>query len=76
MIKSFLVPGSILELAMRRCVIGKDTSLLFPNGAKQSPVVVAQPDERLETRTQKRALCWCGKADAACLVHTNERTGK
>ena len=28
-------PGSILELAMRRCVLGKDALYLFPIGAKQ-----------------------------------------
>ena len=41
---------------MRRCVFGKDTLRLFPIRAQQSTLVVAQPDERLANRTQKRVL--------------------
>ena len=47
------------ELAIRRCVLGKDSSRLFPIGVKHSrslPVVVAQPHKRLADRTQKRVL--------------------
>ena len=33
-------PGSIPELAMRPCVLGKDTLSLFPFLAKQSTLVV------------------------------------
>ena len=36
MIERLLNLGSILELAMRRCVFGKDTSHLFSIAAKQS----------------------------------------
>ena len=31
-----MTPGSIPELAMRRCIFGKDTLHLFPIEAKQS----------------------------------------
>ena len=42
---------------MRLCVLWKDIKQLFPIGVKQStPVVVAQRDERLAKRTQKREL--------------------
>ena len=34
-IGKLLTPGLILEPAMRRCVLGKDTSCLFPIGADQ-----------------------------------------
>ena len=36
MIKRLLNPGSILELSVHRCVLGKNTSRLFPTRAKQS----------------------------------------
>ena len=47
----------ILELAMRRCVFEKKQGL-FPISAKHSnpSVIVAQPDERLASKTQKNAL--------------------
>ena len=54
--KRLLIHGSILELAMRRCVLGKET---FPIGVKQSTRcdgLVVQPDERLANRYQKRML--------------------
>ena len=35
MIKRLLAPGSIPELAMRRCVLKKDTLRLFAIGVKQ-----------------------------------------
>ena len=41
-----------------RCVLGKDTLLIFPTRDKQ-PVVVIQPDERFSNKTQKNALRWC-----------------
>ena len=34
--KKLLNPGSIPELAIRRCFLGKGTLRLFPIGAKQS----------------------------------------
>ena len=36
MIQRMLSSGSILELATRRCVFGKDTLRFIPIGAKQS----------------------------------------
>ena len=44
MIERLVTPTSILDLAMRRCVLGKDTLRLFSIGAKQSTVTEAQPD--------------------------------
>ena len=35
-IEKLLTPGSILELAMRHCVLREDTLRLFPIGAKKS----------------------------------------
>ena len=48
-IKKLLDPCSILELALRRCVLGKDILRLLP-----TKVTVAKPDKRLTNRTQKR----------------------
>ena len=42
---------SILELTMRRYVLGSDTLRLL--GPSSLPVVVAQPDERLANKTSK-----------------------
>ena len=36
--------------------------------------VVAQSNERLAKRTQKKVLCFGAVRDAECLVHTNEQT--
>ena len=60
MIERSLTPGSILELAMRCCVLGKDTLCLFPLGPSSLPVVEAQPYERPTNKTQKSALRWYG----------------
>ena len=51
--RKILIP----ELAMRRCVFEKKQGL-FPISAKHSTffVIVAQPDERLASKTQKNAL--------------------
>ena len=49
-IETLLVPSSIPELAMRRCVFGKDNLCFLPVGAKQSTHVVIQPDESLANR--------------------------
>ena len=59
LVERLLTTGSIPELAVSPyCVLGKDTLRLFPFRAKQStPVVVAQPEERLAKRTNKRKLC-------------------
>ena len=71
--KTLLTPGSILELAMRRCVLGKDTFYTyFPLRPSSLPVAAAQHDAKLANRTPKSALRWCGYAE--CLVHTDERT--
>ena len=70
-----LTPGSIPELAMRRCVLGKDTLSVFSIGPSNLPAVVDQPDEIIANRTQKMVLCvGVGSTDAEFLVHTNERT--
>ena len=36
MVERILAPGSILELAMRRCVLRKDIGCIFQINAKQS----------------------------------------
>ena len=53
-----LTLGSILNLAMRRCVFGKDT--YFTLGPSSLPLVVAQLDKRLANRihTKYPALMW------------------
>ena len=59
MIERLLTPGSILELAMRRFVLGKDTLRLFLIVAKQSTCCAAhQPNERFANTTQKRVICF------------------
>ena len=40
MIERLLTPGSILELAMRRCVIGEGTFSYSPVGASSLPVLI------------------------------------
>ena len=57
-IEKLLDPGSIPELVMRRRVLGKDTSLLFPIGAKRSTAMVAELDVGLAIRIPK-TLCIC-----------------
>ena len=53
--KRMPTPGSIPEITIRCCVLGKDTlRILFPIGIKQSTrFVIAQPEERLASRTPK-----------------------
>ena len=48
-----LTPGSILELAMRRCVFGNNTLRLFLLGPSSPPIAEVQLDKVLATRTQK-----------------------
>ena len=55
-IKKLLTPGLILELAMRRCVLGKTLYAYSPLGTSSLPDVVAQLDERLANKTPKSAL--------------------
>ena len=63
--KQSFAPGRIhysakyMEL-MRHSAIGKDTLRSLPIWTKQSPVMVAQPDERLANGTKKGALRRCG----------------
>ena len=54
-IERLLTPGSIRELAMRRCILEKDTLRFFSIGAKSLSVVVASLT-RLANRTLK-VLC-------------------
>ena len=49
----------ISELAIRRCVLGKESLRLFPIGPSNLPVVVAQPDEIPANKALKRVLCDC-----------------
>ena len=53
-----LTPGSIPERAVRRCVLGKDTSPNIPLGPSSSPVLVTQPNKKLaNTKTGCLLLC-------------------
>ena len=52
-IKMLLAPTAILELAMRRSVLGKNTLRLFPLRPSSLPVMVAQLDKRLQKKTKK-----------------------
>ena len=63
MIERLLIFGSILELAMRRSVLGKDILLLFPVRVKQSTTfVVAKPSLKkdLQQNPKKSDLRWFG----------------
>ena len=56
-----LTSGVIPKLAMRRCVLGKDTLYAYlPLELCSLPVMVAQADERLANRTKEKcsALMW------------------
>ena len=55
-----LTPGSIPQLAMRRCVLGKDTLRYFQLMPSSLAVVEAKPDERLEKEPTKVTLRWSG----------------
>ena len=63
-----LNPGSIPELAVRRCVIGGDTTLL-PTGPSRPPAVVARPDGDTQTQAKKGCDGWAG---AARFIQTDE----
>ena len=69
-----MTAGSIPELVMCRCGLGKDTSRLFPVGAEPSIRLVAYPEERHANRTQKSALRWCVRQkQRVWFIPTNER---
>ena len=51
MIERLLIGGSIPELALRRCVLEKNTLLLLSILVKSLPVVVAESEDRLANRT-------------------------
>ena len=88
MIERLLTPGSILELAMSRCVLENS---YFPLGQSSGPaslgqsfifhwgkpVAVAQPDAKLGNRTPKRVPCVgvAKQAQNACLIRMNEAKG-
>ena len=59
--------NAILELAMRCCVLGKDTLLLFSIRTEQSTRCGG-----IASRSQKSALRWCGLTDAEILLRANE----
>ena len=49
------------RMAMRRCVLGKDTLLLFSIGAKQSTRYGGPAQTKdLQIEPKKSALRWCG----------------
>ena len=73
-IKMLLAPTAILELAMRRSVLGKNTLRLFPLRPSSLPVMVPSLTKDCKKKTKKSTLRWCGKTDAECLVHMNERS--
>ena len=55
-----LTPDSIPELAMRRCVLGKDTLRSFPIGAKQYPLWWSSLTKKVQQEPKKSAVRWCG----------------
>ena len=54
MIERLLTSGSILELAIHRCVLGKDTLRLFPIRPHSLPIVVASMTKDLQMQPIKR----------------------
>ena len=52
-----LAPGSIPDLAMRRCVLGQNTLRLFSIGTQQFTSCGILLDGRLANRTEKKVLC-------------------
>ena len=58
-IEMLLTPGSILELAKRRCLLGKNTLRLFPR-VKQFTRLGGPAWQKTCIKNQKSALCWCG----------------
>ena len=56
-IEKLLTLGSILELAMRHCVFGKELYLYFQLGQSSLLIVEAQLYERLATGTKKKLFC-------------------
>ena len=71
-IERLMTRGSILELAMRRCVLGKKHFTLISHWGQAVIHCGGQPDERLANRIRKSALLWCGWSEVSCLLHTNE----
>ena len=72
-IEWLLIPGSILELAVRRYAHQKVTLSLFLFGPSSLPVVVAQLDERLANRTKKElCLDMVRQTQSAWFIQTNE----
>ena len=76
MIKRLLSIGSILKLAMRSCVLEKDTSTNLPMGQNSLPVVVALPYKRFANRIKKSCsvLVWFDKrrVPASLIERTNQ----
>ena len=73
-IKRFMNPGSISELAMRLVPLAKTFYVYFLLGPNSPPVVAAQPDKRPANRTPKRVLCFGAvrQAQSAWFVRTND----
>ena len=75
-IERLLTPDSILERAMRCCVLGKDTLRLFPIDAKQSiPVAVVRPDKKLRKK-QTNMMPYVGvvqQTQSVCFIRTKRK---
>ena len=78
-IKSSVSVGLVFEkllasVSIPELVLGwKNTSSIFLTRAKQSPVVVAQPDKRLANRNPQKNVLSVGeiKQNAGCLVYSH-----
>ena len=66
-------PGSLLELALRRHVLGNTFYAYFPLGP--SSLLVEWPilTKDLQAKPKEGALQWYGKTAAENLIHTNEQ---
>ena len=73
MIERLLTPGSIPELAIRSCVLEKNTLRLFPLGSSSLPVLVALLTKDLQTEAETMLCVGVVRQTHECLVQTNER---
>ena len=74
---SGFTPGSIPQLTMGCCVLGKHAPYAyFPLDLRSLLVVVAQPAERLANRTLKRVVCvvLARQTQSACFMRMSERS--
>ena len=78
MVESLLALGSIPELAMRRCVLGKNSlNDIFHWAQAVSPLWWPSLTKDLQMEPKKvAALLGCGLTSTECLVHTNKQAAQ